>query len=229
MPAAERTGDDPRARAARQPSVPEAPIDRRGLARGASSASTATGSSRCWSRSPTSRRPTRTRRIVPTGAATFVVEALAGPAPRAMLAIDYGSDRGSGGPAHGYASHRVVEDLLAAPGTTDITAGVDFGFLGEASTAQGLRAFRDGLPARRADRARASSTGCTPSSSASRTCSTPGAAPTRCARGAAEAARRCWPTPPGSGGSGGSCASTPDVAEPTFLRAARERHSAAEA
>ena len=27
--------------------------------------------------------------------------------------------------------HRVVEDLLAAPGTTDITAGVDFGFLAE--------------------------------------------------------------------------------------------------
>ena len=57
-----------------------------------------------------------------------------------MLAIDYGSDR-SGGPAHGYASHRVVEDLFAAPGTTDITAGVDFGFLAETTTAHGLRAF----------------------------------------------------------------------------------------
>ena len=79
--------------------------------------------------------------IVPTGAAAFVTEALAGPGPRALLAIDYGSDHGAGGPAHGYAAHRVVEDLLAAPGTTDITAGVDFGFLARAVAAEGLQAF----------------------------------------------------------------------------------------
>jgi NADH dehydrogenase [ubiquinone] 1 alpha subcomplex assembly factor 7 len=79
--------------------------------------------------------------VVPTGAAAFVTEALAGPGPRALLAIDYGSDQGAGGPAHGYASHRVVEDLLAAPGATDITAGVDFGFLARAVNAQGLQAF----------------------------------------------------------------------------------------
>ena len=79
--------------------------------------------------------------VVPTGAAAFVAEALAGPAPRALLAIDYGSDQGAGGPAHGYAAHRVVEDLLAAPGATDITAGVDFGFLARAAEAEGMRAF----------------------------------------------------------------------------------------
>jgi SAM-dependent MidA family methyltransferase len=79
--------------------------------------------------------------VVPTGAAAFVTEVLAGPGPRALLAIDYGSDHGAGGPAHGYAAHRVVEDLLAAPGTTDITAGVDFGFLARAASADGLQAF----------------------------------------------------------------------------------------
>ena len=79
--------------------------------------------------------------IVPTGAATFMTEALAGPAPRALLVIDYGSDRGAGGPAHGYASHRVIEDLLAAPGETDITAGVDFGSLASGAVASGLQPF----------------------------------------------------------------------------------------
>ena len=79
--------------------------------------------------------------IVPTGAASFVAEALAGPPSRALLMIDYGSDHGAGGPAHGYASHRVVEDLLAAPGETDITAGVDFGFLARAARAAGLQPF----------------------------------------------------------------------------------------
>ena len=79
--------------------------------------------------------------IVPTGAASFVAEALAGPPPRSLLMIDYGSDRGAGGPAHGYSSHRVVEDLLAAPGETDITAGVDFGFLAQAARANGLQPF----------------------------------------------------------------------------------------
>ena len=79
--------------------------------------------------------------IVPVDAAAFVVEALEGPAPRALLAIDYGSDAGAGGPAHGYASHRLVEDVLAEPGAADITAGVDFGFLADAARAAGLQPF----------------------------------------------------------------------------------------
>jgi SAM-dependent MidA family methyltransferase len=79
--------------------------------------------------------------IVPTGAASFIIEALTGAPPRALLLIDYGTDRGAGGPAHGYAGHRVVEDLLAAPGETDITAGVDFGFLADAARANGLQPF----------------------------------------------------------------------------------------
>jgi SAM-dependent MidA family methyltransferase len=86
-------------------------------------------------------QPIDAETIVPVGAAAFVLEALAGPAPRALLAIDYGTDTGAGGPAHGYASHRVVGNVLADPGGTDVTAGVDFGFLAEAARAGGLQPF----------------------------------------------------------------------------------------
>ena len=79
--------------------------------------------------------------IVPRGAASFMIDALTGAPSRALLLIDYGTDRGAGGPAHGYSGHRVVEDLLAAPGETDITAGVDFGFLADAARANGLQPF----------------------------------------------------------------------------------------
>ena len=54
--------------------------------------------------------------------------------------VDYGGETG-GGPVHGYRGHRLVEDVLAAPGATDITAGVDFAVLAAAATARGLRAF----------------------------------------------------------------------------------------
>jgi NADH dehydrogenase [ubiquinone] 1 alpha subcomplex assembly factor 7 len=90
---------------------------------------------------PTDLEAAEDETIVPTGAASFVVDALEGAPPRVMLAIDYGSDRGAGGPAHGYASHRIVEDLLAAPGATDITAGVDFGHLAAAARANQLQSF----------------------------------------------------------------------------------------
>jgi SAM-dependent MidA family methyltransferase len=79
--------------------------------------------------------------IVPVGAASLVLDALAGPTPRALLAIDYGSDAGAGGPAHGYAANRLVDDLLATPGANDITAGVDFGFLAASVRAGGHVAF----------------------------------------------------------------------------------------
>jgi SAM-dependent MidA family methyltransferase len=79
--------------------------------------------------------------LVQERAAELVVGALDGPAPRVVLAIDYGADTGSGGPAHGYAGHRVVDDLLAAPGTADITAGVDLGAIAAAVETSGRMAF----------------------------------------------------------------------------------------
>ncbi len=79
--------------------------------------------------------------LVPTGATSFVLEALAGPDRRALLAIDYGTEHGAGGAVHGYRHHRVVEDVLRDPGETDITAGVDFGILRATATSAGHRAF----------------------------------------------------------------------------------------
>jgi SAM-dependent MidA family methyltransferase len=166
--------------------------------------------------------------VVPTGAASFLVEALKGTAPRALLAIDYGGDSGAGGPAHGYAAHRVVEDLLAAPGTTDITAGVDFGFLAQAAEAGGLPAFptvsqHDALVAlgleawlqteleRQQDLLNTGR----------------GGDAVRAWGGRSRAAMLADPA--GLGRFRWFVAATPGVAEPTWLRAARERHSAREA
>ena len=76
-------------------------------------------------------------------AAAFLIDALARPgsaAPRSRSTtarID-----GRGGPATATAAHRVVEDVLAAPGATDITAGVDFGALAARGTDErGCQAF----------------------------------------------------------------------------------------
>jgi SAM-dependent MidA family methyltransferase len=166
--------------------------------------------------------------VVPTGASSFVAEALAGPTPRALLAIDYGSERGSGGPAHGYASHRVVADLLAAPGATDITAGVDFGYLAEAARARGFHAFstvsqhhalialglEDWMHTELERQQDLLATG-------------RGAEAVSAWGGRSRA--MLLADPAGLGRFRWFVAATPGVAEPTFLRAARERHSAAQA
>jgi SAM-dependent MidA family methyltransferase len=83
----------------------------------------------------------------PVGALTFVDELagrLAGvgnAAPGYALIIDYGGRGSSGGPLHGYRDHRVVADVLADPGSTDITAGVDFALLEDRAQSRGLQAF----------------------------------------------------------------------------------------
>jgi NADH dehydrogenase [ubiquinone] 1 alpha subcomplex assembly factor 7 len=83
---------------------------------------------------------TSEERIVPVGA-LGLIERIAGTVERGYaLLIDYG-DEGSAGPVHGYRAQRPVADVLAAPGTTDITAGVDFGWVAHHARAQGLRAF----------------------------------------------------------------------------------------
>lgn len=80
--------------------------------------------------------------VVATGAFAFVdrvAEAL-GDRGYAVL-IDYGDVGSAGGERHGYAEHRVVQDLLADPGGADITSGVDFGVLADHARARGLVAF----------------------------------------------------------------------------------------
>ena len=78
------------------------------------------------------------RTTIPFGAIRFV-EALAASMRRgAALLIDYGVADGPTGGAHGYRDQRETSDVLSAPGTTDITAGVDLSMLAAAADASGL-------------------------------------------------------------------------------------------
>jgi len=58
-----------------------------------------------------------------------------------VLLIDYGSVVGPAGPVHGYREHREVADILADPGGTDITAGVDVSMIADRARSDGLVAF----------------------------------------------------------------------------------------
>jgi SAM-dependent MidA family methyltransferase len=64
--------------------------------------------------------------LLPQGAFAFLDDLASRLTHGYALLVDYGGSGGPGGPAHGYRAHRVVEDLLADPGGSDITAGVDF-------------------------------------------------------------------------------------------------------
>ncbi len=57
------------------------------------------------------------------------------------VVIDYGSVSGPAGPVHGYREHRPVADVLADPGGTDVTAGVDLAMVAERARAFGLQPF----------------------------------------------------------------------------------------
>jgi len=92
---------------------------------------------------------------VPTGAVAFV-EAAAGVLRRGyVLLVDYAAPavRPDGGAAvHGYRGHGVVGDLLADPGSSDVTAGVDMGVLASCARELGLHVWgpvaqRDALAA----------------------------------------------------------------------------------
>ena len=79
--------------------------------------------------------------VHPDGALAFI-DGLAERLTRGYaLLIDYGAVGSPGGGPHGYRRHRVVEDMLAEPGTTDITAGVDLALIAARAEARGLMAF----------------------------------------------------------------------------------------
>ncbi len=79
--------------------------------------------------------------IEPVGALAFVDRLAAVIARGYALLIDYGEVGGTGGPSHGYRAHRVIEDLLVDPGSTDITAGVDFQRIARRAQERGLVAL----------------------------------------------------------------------------------------
>ena len=78
--------------------------------------------------------------VVPTGALSMI-DRIAEVLERGYaLLIDYG-DEGLAGPVHGYRAQRPIEDVLAEPGTTDITAAVDFAWIARRARDRGLHAF----------------------------------------------------------------------------------------
>ncbi len=80
-------------------------------------------------------------RIAPVGALAFI-DTLRRTLERGFaLLIDYGGLGTTGGPVHGYRGQAIVEDVLASPGATDITAGVDFELLASYAGSVGLVAF----------------------------------------------------------------------------------------
>ena len=79
--------------------------------------------------------------IVPVGAFAFIDRVASSLERGYALLIDYGDVGTSGGDMHGYRDHRVVEDVLADPGSTDITAGVDFAMIANHASQRGLVVF----------------------------------------------------------------------------------------
>jgi SAM-dependent MidA family methyltransferase len=79
--------------------------------------------------------------VVPVGALGFVDRVAAAIERGHVLLIDYGAVGSAGGSLHGYRAQRVVEDVLVAPGSSDITSGVDFGAIAARTAERGLTAF----------------------------------------------------------------------------------------
>jgi NADH dehydrogenase [ubiquinone] 1 alpha subcomplex assembly factor 7 len=85
--------------------------------------------------------PTDGEMLVPVGAFAFI-DRLAQTLERGYASlIDYGAVGSPGGDIHGYRDHRVVEDVLIDPGSSDITAGVDFASIARHAEERGLTAF----------------------------------------------------------------------------------------
>ena len=78
---------------------------------------------------------------VPVGAFAFLATLARALRRGYVLLIDYGSVEGPAGPVHGYREHREVADVLADPGSTDITAGVDVSMIADRARSGGLQAF----------------------------------------------------------------------------------------
>jgi len=79
--------------------------------------------------------------LSPAGARAFLGEAARVLARGYVVLIDYPSDVAGGvpGAVHGYRAHHPVSDILARPGLTDVTAGVDFEALAKHAGAVGFR------------------------------------------------------------------------------------------
>jgi SAM-dependent MidA family methyltransferase len=82
------------------------------------------------------------QRVIPVDAFELIDEFAGALDVGYALLIDYGDVGTTGGPVHGYRGHTLIEDVLAEPGTTDITSGVDFDLIVTHARSSGLTAFR---------------------------------------------------------------------------------------
>jgi NADH dehydrogenase [ubiquinone] 1 alpha subcomplex assembly factor 7 len=78
----------------------------------------------------------------PDGALAFIDEVALGLDRGYVLIIEYGAFGSAGGEPHGYRGHAVIEDLLADPGASDITSGIDFALIAGRAERDGLVAFQ---------------------------------------------------------------------------------------
>ncbi len=74
----------------------------------------------------------------PVGTFAFVDELAASLRRGYAVLVDYGSTSGAAGAVHGYREQRLVPDVLAEPGSADITAGVDFDAVAGHARGRGL-------------------------------------------------------------------------------------------
>jgi SAM-dependent MidA family methyltransferase len=78
--------------------------------------------------------------VAPSSAKTFLGAAEESLARGYLVLVDYAAEAGDA-EVHGYRDHGVVSDVLERPGSTDITAGVDFDRLGALAESFGLRSW----------------------------------------------------------------------------------------
>jgi NADH dehydrogenase [ubiquinone] 1 alpha subcomplex assembly factor 7 len=78
---------------------------------------------------------------VPLGALAMLDEVADRVRRGSVLLVDYGRIGGPAGPVHGYREHREIADVLADPGATDITAGVDWNPVAAHARSLGLGVF----------------------------------------------------------------------------------------
>lgn len=79
--------------------------------------------------------------VIPTGALELVDHIGDMLRPGYAVLIDYGAAAPAGSAVHGYRGHRVIADVLAAPGETDVTAGVELGLVADRARERGLEVF----------------------------------------------------------------------------------------